>query len=768
MLRPSIRSLLQQRRKHSGVSLVRCYAAPIVLQQQQQQLLLQQQQQQQQQQYLYTAAAAYSTSTAAGGAATRATPAAATRGGAAGGAAAATTSAAATSAATAAAAAAARSGQGSLWGFIRREEPYETLAAFLRGERGDTRLMVLAGPEGIGKSSLLRHAANNLMQQQHKPPILLAFDVGLVEDRSFKGFFGIARAAAARQLAAACNDLNPSLLLQHVAAACPSFSSSVAAALRYAAAAAAATKPQQQAAAAAAAAAAATVPLEWLSVNPRGRNQILDLLKQLEEGGADIWESLLEVAIGPTNKAAGKPQTATAAALLLLRDAAVVKCKDIPEADAAKERPVTLLLRCPEALLLGHPLRVGGSSFFEYLLNAATQDERRIGTVFSVADGLTLLRVCGVHTPQEERNKRVYVVELDELAKAQVRELFRPILCTNTSVADASYLAVGGNPRLLRLIFEDLQKATIDFVKSLSKRTREGETNNSSIGDYDDEPLLSMGAPQGAPEGAPQGVSQLGGPLGMGGLQGHGTSEGLSGAPKESHQEGGPLGGGPQGGGPQEGGPQVDKSILEGNVFYRGELLRAAAAARGGFVSPFVSSPVSSYNKVSPLQGACNAEETVIKEFMNIQCMQQERLRKISEGLLVKEFRRFEGRMIQFLNFPLVKKLREVSKSEVHFLVVVCETVREFLRRPYLLCDDLGRISNTVLLGLLEANLIKPCLNPRRLVVSSVFIKNLLQAYCNQKYDALSTSQKAEFSLNLLLNQTAIRAALDDLKNPKP
>ena len=34
--------------------------------------------------------------------------------------------------------------------------------------------------------------------------------------------------------------------------------------------------------------------------------------------------------------------------------------------------------------------------------------------------------------------------------------------------------------------------------------------------------------------------------------------------------------------------------------------------------------------------------------------------------------------------------------------------------------------------------------------------------------DALSTTQKAEFSLNLLLNQKAIKAAIDELKNPKP
>ena len=49
------------------------------------------------------------------------------------------------------------------------------------------------------------------------------------------------------------------------------------------------------------------------------------------------------------------------------------------------------------------------------------QAGRHTRTVFSVADGLTLLRVCGVHAPQQEALKGVEVVEIDELSKAEVR-----------------------------------------------------------------------------------------------------------------------------------------------------------------------------------------------------------------------------------------------------------------------------------------------------------------------------------------------------------
>ena len=37
----------------------------------------------------------------------------------------------------------------------------------------------------------------------------------------------------------------------------------------------------------------------------------------------------------------------------------------------------------------------------------------------------------------------------------------------------------------------------------------------------------------------------------------------------------------------------------------------------------------------------------------------------------MQEFRRFEARIMQFLSFPLLMKLRDVCTNEVHFLVTV-------------------------------------------------------------------------------------------------
>ena len=37
----------------------------------------------------------------------------------------------------------------------------------------------------------------------------------------------------------------------------------------------------------------------------------------------------------------------------------------------------------------------------------------------------------------------------------------------------------------------------------------------------------------------------------------------------------------------------------------------------------------------------------------------------------MQEFRQFEALMLQFLNFPLLSKMRDVSKHEIHFLVTV-------------------------------------------------------------------------------------------------
>ncbi|CDI84239.1 hypothetical protein, conserved [Eimeria acervulina] len=639
---------------------------------QQQQLQQHLQQQQQQQQYVVRAAAAYSTSTtgataaaATGRAAVAVAPRLAAKGAAA---------AAAATAAAAAAAKAARNPQGPLWGFIRRAEASKTLDAFLKGDRDNTRLLVLAGPEGSGKASLLRDAAARLTQDKHKPPILLAFDVSMMAQRSFSGFLGVARAAAARQLGAACSDINPSLLLQHVAAACPSFAAGVSAALRYAeaAAAAAAGKQQQQPAAAAAAAAAAAVPLDWLSLNPRETNLITSVLKKLEDGATDAWDSLLEFVLGANNKSSAKPQAAIAGWTVSARDSAAA----LPRGAAA------------------------GASFTTW--------------------GCLQIHAC---------------------ARSLIPfnpDLFKPLLCTDWSVAEASYLAVGGNPRLLRLIFEDLEQATINFLQSLSKKAATThQTPQQPVRDFDDEPS-TLGGPQGGPQGAPQGAYEgapQGAPQGPPQAAPQGVPHGApheaphgapQGAPKVGSQ-GAPQGA-PKGGsqGAPEGAPGVEMCVLEGNAFYEGELLRGAASRlRVNYYS--LSKKDGGYQQT--------VEEETLKKFAEVQRMQQERLRKMSETFLVKEFRRFEGKVIQFLNFPLVRKLREVSKSEVHFLVVVCETIREFLRRPYVLCEDLGQINNTVILGLLAANLVRPRLNPRRLEVCGVFEKNLLQAYCNQKYD---------------------------------
>ncbi|OEH79854.1 hypothetical protein cyc_05233 [Cyclospora cayetanensis] len=420
------------------------------------------------------------------------------------------------------------------------------------------------------------------------------------------------------------------------------------------------------------------------------------------------------------------------------------------------QRPVTLLLRSPEALLEADQLRLQGTAFFRSLLATATQvgsdvplwaellEGRTVATVFSVADSVTALLVRGVRTPQTGRRKGVQVLEIDELNKDNVRELFSPLLCTDTSVADAAFLAVGGHPRLLRGLgglplaasgdigfvskslqpsmsgsSRDLQQATEDMLKRLSRPDAvQREKEQARLEDFDDEPEEPSGS-----RTAPEVIS-----------------------------------------------------TLAKNAFYQGELLRAAATA-------FTSSPRRNPSPGEAFRGPSSlradaarsggppgapqatADKVVAAKFLKVHRMQQERLRQMSETLLVEEFRRFEARVLCFLNFPLLRKLRDVSKDEVHFLVTVCETIQEFLRRPYVLCPDLGRLKNTVLLGLLDANLIRVHFSPPRVEVAGVFTKNLLQSFCNCKYDSLSPAEKAKYSLSLLLNQSSIEAALDDLKH---
>ncbi|CDJ44756.1 hypothetical protein, conserved, partial [Eimeria tenella] len=414
------------------------------------------------------------------------------------------------------------------------------------------------------------------------------------------------------------------------------------------------------------------------------------------------------------------------AALQLLSEAALVRTGGELTAAAAKEwleclyatlefaeqstgRPGTLLLRCPEALLEGEPLRLG--------------------------DSVTAVRVWGVHTPQGANPSRVQVLELDELSKADARVLFEPLLCADSTVAEASYLAVGGHPRLLRLIFDDLHKATAELLQQLSRpNPKPSEAPAAAARDFDDD-------------------------------------KPFSGDNKPFSKNTKPSSGAPQG-------PPLDFSILKRNAFFQGELLRAAATPfrpnplmggpQGTLGAPLGGPPGAPWGP--PLGGPPGGPHEqggppadVINKFSEVHRMQQQRLRVMSETLLVEEFRRFELMVLQFLNFPLLRKLREVSKNEVHFLVVVCETIREFLRRPYLLCGDLAKINNTIILGLLDANLIRARFNPQRLEASGAFTKNLLQSFCNQKYDALSTKEKAEYSLNFLLNQKSIKEALDSL-----
>ncbi|KAL8448061.1 hypothetical protein Emed_004060 [Eimeria media] len=635
--------------------------------QQQQQHLQQQQRQRQRSQLQHGLSACASVrGLAQSASARRVAPAAAAAATATATAAAATTTAAATAAAAAAAGRGAwRGPQGPLWGFVRREGPSKTVEDFLKGDRGNSRLLLLTGTEGIGKASLLRDCSSRVAKQHTRKPILLAFDVGMMEHRSFAGFLSVARKAASRQLAAACSDLDPVSLVQRLAAASPSFVVGVAAAFRPAAA--AATRRQQQQQLQQQQQQQQNSPAdEWLALPRRETERVGRLVQQLQQEALEPGEDLCVVL---------KWLSCLYAAMEFAQE--------------ATQRPVTLLLRCPEVLLEGSALRFQGGPLFYELMTAATAEKRSVGTVFSVGDGVTALMIQGATQPQDPdalEEERVKIVELEELNREEVRDLFEPLLCADASVAEAAFLAVGGNPRLIRLIFEDLQQATVELLQQLSRRNaEEQEAAERRQRDFDDcvspsvSPSLSLDA----------------------------------------------------------------SSPLAKNAFLQNELLLAAATRQQ------------------------DSKDAILRKFEKVHCMQQQRLRLMSETLLVEEFRRFEALTLQFLSFPLIRKLRDVSKNEVHFLVLVCETIRAFLRRPYVLCPDLHKVNNTILLGLLDAGLARPKFDPPRIEVSGVFHKNLLQSFCNLKYDSLSTTQKAEYSLNFLLNQKHIETCLDSLKDPK-
>ncbi|PHJ17956.1 hypothetical protein CSUI_008219 [Cystoisospora suis] len=144
---------------------------------------------------------------------------------------------------------------------------------------------------------------------------------------------------------------------------------------------------------------------------------------------------------------------------------------------------------------------------------------------------------------------------------------------------------------------------------------------------------------------------------------------------------------------------------------------------------------------------------------------QKEYTRNIMQNLLVEDVRVFEWRMNRFLSLPLIDSLREKQSNRIHFLVTVYETIRYFTSKPYLLCTDLLKIDNVVILGLVDAGILISRFNPSRLEVANELYRHLLSDFINVRYSALSLEEKATYNMNMLINQTAIRYHVDRLSD---
>ncbi|UKJ89933.2 hypothetical protein MACJ_003187 [Theileria orientalis] len=148
-----------------------------------------------------------------------------------------------------------------------------------------------------------------------------------------------------------------------------------------------------------------------------------------------------------------------------------------------------------------------------------------------------------------------------------------------------------------------------------------------------------------------------------------------------------------------------------------------------------------------------------------LQYLKEEQLKMFIKNLyhdtLNEDIIKFDNSMNEVLSSPSIQKMRADVKNEVHFKVIVYETIRHLLDKKWMRVKSDVKIDNKVMLALLSANILYYQLSTGMLEFKNTLIKYLLRSYIDIDYESFKPMEKIEYKANFLLNQKSLYQDLD-------